>query len=212
MKRKWIFAALVPMVLSLPRHGDAQFAGGPYIVISFPQQDFANVSGTGGGLGGKVYYNLPVAPFFSFRADLGYVSYGSDQHSASVAGYLVLVQTRNESFRFTVGSQVSFGRSRMKVYLSPMAGIYTYRSVVSIPDYAYFTGYPYAETTSSVTKLGWNMSGGFLLDIGLGPWIDVGVKYHTIDGAVKRKIGDTTVKSDAKDISLNVGVVFFQKK
>ncbi|MDZ7261307.1 MAG: outer membrane beta-barrel protein [candidate division KSB1 bacterium] len=208
-QRKSILVLLV-IFFWLPGAGLAQRAVGPHIVISFPQAQFANVSGTGGGLGVKVYYTLKSSQFLSFRGDLDYISYVSEFQTAYVSGYATTVNTRYESFQLTLGPQVALETGSFKFYVAPMAGIYNYRTVISIPDY-YSYYYGYAETTSSTTKLGWNLGGGILFDIGLGPWIDIGLKYHTIRKAISQKVGDTTVRGDAQDFSVNIGVVFFSK-
>jgi hypothetical protein len=186
---------------------------GPHLLISLPQSEFANItSKVGEGLGGKFMYRVPGAEALNVRADVSYFSYGE---SRNMTGNVGLMTTRYESFQLTAGPQFEFSLGRVTPYMAPMAGLYIYRTVVSLPEYAYYTGIPASETTESETKLGWNVNGGLLIDIGLGPQIDIGVKYQRIPGAVENTVdtedGEEIVVSegDAEDIVITIGVVFF---
>jgi opacity protein-like surface antigen len=181
---------------------------GPHVLVSFPQSDFANVSSTGGGLGIKVTRPLWGLSWLGLRGDFGYVTFGSDQRSANLGGFLVLLQTRNESFRLSVGPQVRIRVKRFQFYGAANGGVFNYRTVVSIPSY--YT-YPYTETTDSLTRLGWGVGGGLLYDLGFGPWIDIGLQYLTIRNAVSTEVSGTKISSDANEVNLTIGVMFFLK-
>jgi hypothetical protein len=58
-------------------------------------------------------------------------------------------------------------------------------------------------------RWGWTINGGVLIDIGLGPHIDIGVKYQKISRAVEQVVEGERVKSDAEDINVSIGVLFF---
>ena len=89
-----------------------------------------------------------------------------------------------------------------------MLAIYNYRSVFSFQDY-YSYNYGYAETTESNTRYGLSISSGLMINVNLGPWIDVGVKYHNRSGDIVTDVGKIIPK---EEISVNIGVVFFMKK
>jgi len=198
------------------RAQDSKWAIGPHLVFSFPQEEFANVSRTGEGLGGKLLYRFPGFVSVVPRLDVGFLSYGEKRNEERIqrSGYFI-VTTRNESFQVTLGPQFSQRIGRVTPYFAPMGGLYVYRTVVSIPDLYYYYGIPAAETTDSLTRLGWNINGGIMIDIGLGPHIDIGFKYQTIPNAVETETeveGESVrIKSDATDFIVSIGVVFYLK-
>jgi hypothetical protein len=206
-------AILIFVSVAIGQYNNDPWAIGPHLVISFPQSDFANLSKTGEGIGGKLLYRPENMPFINLRADLAYISYGEKRKSetASSGGYF-LVTTRNESFQLTAGPQLVFKGNVFIPYCAALLGIYNYSTVVSIPEYYYYYGYPVAETTSSLTRFGWNVNAGVMLDVGLGPLIDLSVKYQKIINAVKTRQGNETITNDADDINISIGVVFFLKK
>ncbi|MBN1542503.1 outer membrane beta-barrel protein [candidate division KSB1 bacterium] len=182
--------------------------GGPHLVFSIPQQDFANVSGLGEGFGGKLLYDLTGRDYFHLRADLAYLSYGEgDQSSYGLTTYT----TRNESLQLTLGPQLTYSLRAFHFYFAPTAGVFNYRSVQSIYDY--YWGVGGSKTTFSQTKLGWEISGGFHVDIRIGPHLDLGFKYQRIPNAVKSEFmqeGRTvTIQSDATAFAITLGVLFF---
>lgn len=187
------------------------WAAGAHFIVSLPQSDFANLSKDGEGIGGKLFYRPGMSRFFALRSDLNYISYGEKRNSMQASMGYFLVQVRNESFQLTVGPQLSLPIGRFTVYAAPMAGIYNYRTVASVPELYYYYGYPAAETTTSLTRWGWNVNAGLLIDIGIGPHIDIGAKYQKIAKAVKTEINDIKVEKDATDICICIGVTFFLK-
>jgi len=208
----FLFSAMICFAQEDEGYWQSNWALGPHLVISFPQDEFANVSKTGEGIGGKLLYRLENISFLNPRADFTYLSYGEQKKDQTFSAGYFLVQTRNESFQLTVGPQFSAKIGRFTPYLAPMGGLYIYRSVVSIPDLYYYYGVPATETTSSLTRFGWNINAGVMFDVGLGPLIDFSLRYQTINGAVKTKVNDVTIKSDARDFNVSIGVVFFLKQ
>ncbi|HOX87307.1 MAG TPA: hypothetical protein PKW76_13910 [bacterium] len=185
------------------------WALGPQMVFSIPQQDFANVSGLGEGLGAKLLFDPLGRDWLHLRADLAYLSFGEgDFWSYGMATY----QTRNESFQLTMGPELGKQVRAFYFYLAPMAGVFNYRSVTSLYDY--YSGLYGSKTTSSQTNFGWDISAGFNVDIRIGPRLDVGFKYQTINNAVKRSFvnndadGYIDLESDATTIVFTLGVLF----
>lgn len=207
-----LFSAVICFAQEEEDYWQSDWALGPHLVVSFPQDEFANVSKTGEGIGGKLLYRLENTPFLNPRLDFTYLSYGEQKNNQTFSAGYFLVQTRNESFQLTLGPQFSTKIGRFTPYLAPMGGVFIYRTVVSSPDLYYYYGIPAAETTSSLTKLGWNVNAGVMFDIGLGPLIDFSLRYQTINGAVKTKVNDVTITSDARDFNVSIGVVFFLKQ
>jgi len=191
-----------------PTQARTQWQVGPHLLIAFPQSDFANVSNVGGGLGVNVTHPLWGLSWLGLRGDFGYISFGSDQRGADLGGFFVLVQSRNESFRLSVGPQLMVKKKRFQVYGNTNVGVFNYRTVLTIPSY--YT-YPLTQTTDSLTRLGWGVGGGVMYSLGFGPWLDAGLQYLTIRNAVSSKINGTEIRSDANEFNLTLGVVFFLK-
>lgn len=215
MKKIITFLFLFSSIYCFAQEDDywqSNWALGPHLVISFPQDEFANVSKTGEGIGGKLLYKLENISFLNPRLDFTYLSYGEKKNSQPFTSGYFLVQTRNESFQLTLGPQFSTKIGRFTPYIAPMGGLYIYRTVVSIPQLAYYYGIPAAETTESLTRFGWNINAGVMFDVGLGPLIDFSLRYQTINGAVKTKVNNVTTTRDAKDFNVSIGVVFFLKQ
>jgi hypothetical protein len=187
------------------------WAAGAHFIISLPQSDFANLSKDGEGIGGKLFYRPGMSRYFALRSDLTYISYGEKRNSMMASMGYFLVQVRNESFQLTVGPQFSLPLGRVTAYVAPMGGIYNYRTVASVPELYYYYGYPASETTTSLTRWGWNVNGGLLIDIGIGPHIDISAKYQNIAKAVKTEINGVKMEKDATDICICLGVTFFLK-
>ncbi len=190
----------------------AGFAIGPNLFLSLPQDDFANVSQNGGGVGVKFLFSPPLMPGFAVRADMGFAVYGSETEREEVRGIVVDVETRNQSIQFTVGPQVQTPMDPMRFYAAAMAGVYNYSTRVEIAET------DIGKTESSNTKFGWNINGGMLVRVFQNPVqkfkvdIDLGAKYHTIKKAIERELrtetGTVVRKTDANDISLHLGVLF----
>jgi hypothetical protein len=200
--------ALVLILTATSFAQERKWAIGPHLMFSFPQGKFSDVSDIGEGIGGKILDRIFASNLVNARLDLSYVSYG-DKRSSDIFGYLVT--TRNESFQLTVGPQLNVSSGLLGFYLAPMGGIFNYRVVTSDEYASYIYGYPVTETQESKTKLGWNISGGVAADIGLGPLIDVGFKYQSINDAVTVKTEEDSYKTDAKDFVVTVGVIFYLK-
>ena len=216
--KKVIFVFLISLSsLSAKEYWESNWAVGPHLVISFPQDEFANVSKTGEGIGAKLLYKLESVPYLVPRLDFSYISYGEKRGDLNSFSYYTTVQTRNEAFQLVMGPQVQRKMGRLMPYIAAMGGLYNYRSVTTVTDvYSYYDpygGYGYADTKFSLTKFGWNINGGLKFDVNLGPFIDLNFKYQTIQDGVKNEIeidGERITRiSDAKDFTITLGVVFF---
>ncbi|MFQ5822622.1 MAG: outer membrane beta-barrel protein [bacterium] len=207
MKRLFILAVILSLV-NFPKLSQAQWSVGPHIIVSIPQQDFANISDTGGGFGIKGMYRFASLHGLSLRGDFGFISYGTDFRSVNIGGTIVPARTENMSFRLTFGPQFSFGTGRLKIQFFGMGGFYFYSTNVTVSDgFIVFT-----DSQDNLARLGWNVGGGFLYDIGLGPWLDIAVEYNTINnipGPADENNPDNRIDIDAKEITLKIGVVFF---
>lgn len=204
MKRLLIFAVILTLVI-FPKISQAQWSVGPHIIVSIPQQDFANVSDAGGGFGIKGVYRFPSLHGLALRGDFGYISYGSDFKTVIIGGFAAPARTENQSFRLTFGPQFSFGTSRFKIQLVGMGGFYFYSTSVIFSS-------GFADIQDNIAELGWSLGGGIQYDIGLGPWLDLAVEYNTIKnipGPPDENDPDKRIDIDAKDITLKIGVVFF---
>jgi hypothetical protein len=185
---------------------------GAHFVLSLPQSDFANLSKDGEGLGGKALYRPGVSKYFALRADLAYISYGEKRKDMAMSMGYYRVEIRNESFQLTMGPQFSLPLGAVSFYTAPMAGLYNYRTVASVPDAYYYYGYAISETTASLTKWGWNVNAGALIDVGIGVIFDLMVRYQKINDAVETTIDEKKQSQDASDLYIGVGVMFYLKK
>jgi hypothetical protein len=208
MSKRMVVPLMVVSILVFSCSALAGFAVGPNLFISLPQEDFANVSETGGGLGVKFLFSPPLLSTIAVRADFAVAFYGSETYSDEVAGFEVDVETRNESIQFTVGPHFQTPMGPVRLYGAPMAGVYNYRTVVELE------GTDRDRTESSTTKFGWSFGGGMLVKVFSNPTgkftldIDLGAKYHTIKDAIETEIDGVVEKSNANDVSLHTGVLF----
>lgn len=208
MSKRVVFPLVAFLILALSSTALAGFGVGGNLLLSLPQEDFANVSENGGGLGLKFLFSPPLMPGIAVRADFAFVVYGTETYEDEVAGLPVDIETRHQSVQFTFGPQFQSPMGPVRFYGAPMVGVYNYNTEVSIE------GTDVSKTESSTTKFGWNFSGGMLMRVYQSPIkrfkldIDLGVKYHTIKEAIETKIDGVVTKSDANDISIHAGVVF----
>ena len=209
MIRRILPPVAVFLMLLLPSAARAGFGVGGNLLLSLPQEDFANVSESGGGLGIKLLYFPPLVPAIAVRADLSFVVYGSENYRDYVLdNFPVDITVRNQSVQFTVGPQFQSPTGPVRVYAAPMAGVYNYSTRLEIE------GTDLGETQNSTTKFGWNINGGMLVRVYQSPIkklkLDINLegKYHTIKEAIETEIGGVTTTSDANDISLHLGVLF----
>jgi hypothetical protein len=200
---------LVPLLILV--HASSAMAGfgvGGNLLISLPQEDFANVSQNGGGLGVKLLYSPPLMPAIAVRADAAIVIYGSETYEDEVAGIPVDIETRHQSVQFTVGPQVQSPMGPVRFYAAPMLGVYNYSTEVEVE------GTDYGRTENSTTKFGWNINGGMLVGVYRSPVgkfrLDINLegKYHIIKDAIETEIDGIVSTSDANDISVHAGVLF----
>jgi len=207
MIRRLMPPAAIVLLLVVPAISWAGFSVGGNLLMSLPQEDFANVSEMGGGLGLKFLFSPPLAPAIAVRADLGFVVYGSENYRDQVAGIPVDVTVRNQSVQFTMGPQLQMPAGPIRFYVAPMAGVYNYSTRVEIE------GTDIGETQNSTTKFGWNISGGLLIRVYQSPIkklkldIDLEGRYHTIKKAIETEVDGAVEQTDANDVSLQAGVL-----
>jgi len=207
MIRRVILPAAMLLILIGLSSARADIGVGGGILLSLPQEDFANVSEIGGGMGLKFLFSPPLAPAIAVRVDAAFVVYGSENYREQVAGIPVNITVRNQAVQFTVGPQLQLPAGPIRFYAAPMAGVYNYSTRVEIE------GTDIGETQSSTTKFGWNISGGLLIRVYQSPikrWkldIDLEGKYHTIKKAIETEVGGVVEQTDANDVSLQAGVL-----
>ncbi len=195
----------------------AQWAFSPQVIVSIPTSDFANVRETGGGFGLKVVRQTEaLGRGLGLRGDFGFLTFGKRTNLFFDPFFgTIPVETRNESFRLTVGPEYRFGGRKLKLYLGANGGAYFYRTTINTIGFS-LTGSDVASNSlDSKWALGWNVGGGFQYDIGLGPWIDVGVAYQTIHN-VPQALRDGEAELDeqvpditAHEFTIKFGVVIF---
>jgi hypothetical protein len=185
---------------------------GPNLSFAYPIEKYANATTLGEGLGAKVIYNWGGNEWLSPRLDFVYLSYGSKRSSF---GSGPIIETRNESFQLTMGMHSAKPSGAFRYYLSPLAGIFNYRAVMTIPEsyyYGYYTGLPpISDTRDSQWKWGARVQGGFLFDIGLGPLIDIGFTYQRIFNVETPLEDGSKIRGDADDFMVTIGVMVFAK-
>ncbi|MDZ7722367.1 MAG: hypothetical protein U5R06_05960 [candidate division KSB1 bacterium] len=178
---------------------------GPHVGFSFPTGDHVYGNTAGEGLGAKVLYQFENIHYLRARADLLYLSYGEQRSSIENTPGL-LERTRHESFQLTTGVQFDWGSGTVRSYISPMVGVFNFRSVSTYPDLYYYYGYTVSDTRDSQWTYGGRLQGGLLFDIGLGVLIDVGFNYQRLfDVQIEKE--NRTFRTDADDLMLNVGVL-----
>ncbi|MBN2357625.1 hypothetical protein JXO59_16035 [candidate division KSB1 bacterium] len=205
LKKIHIVIIFTLLLVSLIFAQQRNWGVGPHLFVSLPQTGFENFSKDGEGIGAKLFYRFNN-PYLSLRADFAYISYGERRESEFIYNYYSLVTRRIESMQFYVGPQFTFRMGRLTAYLASMGGWYHYHTVETVEDY--YSYYPYSETTDSQNKWGYNIGGGILIDLGLGPHLDFGVKYQTILNA-ESYVNGNKVEKDATDFCITLGVVFF---
>ncbi len=212
MKKMILFLILI---FSLSLSGvakDWSWQVGPNLSFAYPFEKYANANSLGEGLGAKIIYNWGNNEWLSPRLDFVYLSYGSNRSSF---GNGPIIETRNESFQLTMGMHTAKPTGSIRYYLSPLAGIFNYRAVMTIPEsyyYGYYTGLPpISDTRDSQWKWGARVQGGFLFDIGLGPLIDIGFTYQRIFNVETPLDNGGKIRGDAEDIMLTIGIMVFAK-
>jgi len=183
---------------------------GAHLLIASPLGEMKDVAKTGMGLGAKFLGTFEMLPWLAIRGDIGYLSYDSKQNMVNVYGYYMYQTTRQEGFQLALGPQVTLGQNSFRLYAAPLLGFTYFQTVTSVPEMAYY-GYIASDTQNSYGAFTWALSGGVLFDIGLGPLIDIGIKYDHMTNAVRKEIDGRQLKSDGADLTIMLGVVFFSK-
>ncbi|MDZ7316172.1 MAG: hypothetical protein ONB24_08620 [candidate division KSB1 bacterium] len=192
--------------------GEWRWQIGPNLTFAFPDRKFANVTEVGEGMGAKFTYNLKRHPWINPRFDVVYLSYGEKRSAVGFGnGYGFLIQTRNESFQVSAGLHIAKPNGQIRYYFSPMAGLFNYRAVTTLPELYYYYGFPYMDTHDSQTIWAARMQIGALFDIGLGPLIDLALGYQHMFN-VRTRVGEETKIGDAHDLMVTVGLMIFSGK
>ncbi|MCK4547391.1 MAG: hypothetical protein KAW17_08105 [Candidatus Eisenbacteria sp.] len=196
----------------LASESDPRYDIGVAFLIDLPQEDFANISGTGGGIGIKFLRPIGLS-LARLRGDFEILFYGEDEHVVEIGGKPAGVITRHESIRIQGGFELSSPRSRsLRLYVAPMAGFYLFRSVDRVTIYHH--------RSSTDTEFGWKVDAGFVITRfvrrhrphGLG--IDFGVSYGTVRNAVKTKVEtdieteSKTFETDANEFIIHAGLIW----
>jgi len=214
--RMVLFLGALSFLLPNPAQG-ARYDAGLSLIVDLPQEEFANISGTGGGLGFKLL--LPLrSSMVRFRGDLDLLFFGEDEHYGDVHGWEGVIVTRHESIRLLAGLELSSPPSRsVRIYLAPVAGLYAFRSIDRI-QYTYFH-----ETSSSQAKFGWKIDAGIVVRRFVRPYrpeglgLDFGVSYGTVRRGVETKIepaegGDAIkIHTDANEIMIHAGIIWHSR-
>lgn len=209
MKHKSLITAMVLILTATGLANDWRWQIGPNLSFSFRNRDYANVNATGEGLGAKIMYNWGGNTWINPRLDFVYLSYGEERSSAGSGNSAgLLVETRNESFQVSAGMHIAKPSGGVRYYLSPLAGIFNYRAVTTLPELYYYYGYPAMDTHDIQWRWGARVQGGLLFDIGLGPLIDIGFTYQRIFN-VETRIEDRVIRNDAEDFMVTLGVMIF---
>jgi len=215
MTRRILSILAAAMVLSLPLAAEAQWSVSPHIVVSVPEQKFANVGKTGGGFGIKFeHYSNVSRRGFGLRGDFAFLSFG---RKTSVIvdqfGFPVPIESRNEGFRLTGGPMYSVGGRSLKAYVAATGGVYFFRTNITATLSSFNGTQFFQDSQGNNWSLGWNVGGGLQYDIGLGPWLDVSFEYQTMynlpaakeDADVTASVPDIT----AHEFTIKFGVIFF---
>ena len=212
MDKKRLCLLIVILLTATGFGKDWSWQIGPNLSFAYPFEKYANANTLGEGLGAKIIYNWGSNEWLSPRLDFIYLSYGEKRTNAGgQGGYGLIVETRNESFQLTTGVHIAKPFGGIRYYLSPLAGIFNYRAVTTLPELYYYYGYPAMDTHDSQWKWGARVQGGFLFDVGLGPLIDVGFTYQRIFNIETPLEDGSVLRGDAEDFMLTLGVMIFAK-
>ena len=75
---------------------------------------------------------------------------------------------------------------------------------------------PFGGSLGHAFHQGWNFGGGLQYDVGLGPWLDVSVRYQTIFNIASATVTNAEGVEEevrpnitANEFTVKVGVIFF---
>ncbi|MFQ5650807.1 MAG: hypothetical protein ACE5IY_12765 [bacterium] len=208
-----IVLVVVLFSASLPLAVQAQWAVSPHIVISVPENEFANVEGTGGGFGVKVVRTTGgLGGHLGLRGDFAFLTFGKERAFDPFLG--INVELRNEGFRLTFGPEYKIGNRSFKVYAGTSGGLYYFRLNVTSQFFNQVgQSRSFFESKENNWALGWNIGGGIQYDIGLGPWLDIGFEYQTmfnLPQSTEEENGAGSVPDiTAHEYTIKFGVIFF---
>lgn len=149
--------------------------------VGIPQGPFGeNVSVAGGLSGGMIF---PVASEFGFRAELGFMVYGSETRRVPLGGgalglIKVDVTTTNAIFGGNVGMQVGMPGPRLKPYLGGLIGFSAFNTTSSVSG-SNSSDEPFASSNnSSDVAFSQTVLGGIYIPVGASTLLDLGVRYQ----------------------------------
>jgi hypothetical protein len=185
-----------------------------------PQGPFAENINFAGGVGGSYLYALDPQGIIAFRAELGYLLYGSERYRVPLGGGpLGLingdVNTTNNIFQGGVGLQLLAPGGTVRPYGNAVAGFssfFTSSSVAGTQQNEAFA----SSTNYSDAGFMWSAGGGLYvplsrlqLDLGVR-WVDHGERdYLRPDGItfVGSDVQLNPVRSAAQALQFHLGVV-----
>jgi hypothetical protein len=192
------------------------------LLVSSPQREFANVSGTGYGISAKLFGTPAklMPSFLALRLDVSLVGYSVDENKNVIIPGTVFpadVTTSHWSIQFNFGPQITKEAGSFEFYFSPMVGFYYYATDETIEETKE------RENKWSVARFGWNIGGGMLIkfiekDEPMTIWgfkigetfgLDIGVKYHSIENVIQSEF--RVRNRDANDLTFHLGVVAISK-
>jgi len=213
--KKYLFSVII--LICTPIAGYSQWQVGPHIVISIPENEFANVGETGGGFGIKaVRQTSLLSDALGIRGDFAFLTFGDETTFIldPLSGGFIPLDVRNEGFRLTFGPQLSFGGRSFKVYVGANGGFYFFRKNIST-QFTTFAGTQFFQDFEDNNfALGWNVGGGIQYDIGLGPLLDLSFEFqtmHNLPETVEREENlDASIPDiTAHEFTIKAGVTFF---
>ena len=206
-----VLSAILTLLL-FPSAAFSRTAMGPTLIGSLPQNDFAEMAKTGGGIGAKFLYYLPTVPFLAFRADVSAVWYGfkesislTTEHSPEIVAHL---KTGRRSYRVTLGPHFESTSRPIRLYAAPMIGLYHHRVTEKIDGQI-----AWQSECVNTMKFGWSLGAGFLVDLAGWPEqnlelsLDIGAKYHAAQDLLGPWPFLDAENRDAEEVVVDVGVM-----
>ena len=173
---------------------------------SIPQEEFANVSERGGGLGIAIMYFPWASHFHGFRLDFGYTGHPKDTREVPGGE----IETTYRSIMSTLGFQLSAPIGPLLFYVAPSGGIYHYWTTER------FNEEGFGDVKFDTTKPGWNIGVGLFVQMGSATddkeqvvGLEIAAKYHTIHNVIRSEV--TGLDGNANVISIHVGLVYLPK-
>jgi len=209
MKKIMILAAFA-LLSGFSPNLQAQWAISPHIVVALPKEKFANINQTGGGLGLGVERQITGRRKngFTLKGDLTFINFGKKRQLGLTNYGTDLIKFSDNAMRLIIGPQYRFGSKALKLYFGAAGGAHYFLTNITSSNGASL------GSQNEEWSLGWNLGGGILYDIGMGPFIDVSFEYQTIYGVGGNKVNEvgeviSTPEVTANEYTIKVGVIFF---